>query len=555
MSNLRYLTGLAASILALAACGTREGPAPPPPTRGCILISLDALRADHLGAYGYDRPTSPFLDSLAASGALFERALAQYPSTLASHLTIFTGLYPQEHGVYRPERYLDESIETLPQRLQANGFRTAGFTEGGFMYAVYGFGRGFEEFDDTRYRDDTDVERTFAKGLHFLQGVGEKERFFLFLHTYSIHDPYTPPAKYRDLFWAGDPPPGSFESTGANLRAANSGELEVTPEVAAWLASQYDASIRYVDDVLARFWARVEELGLADDTTLIVTSDHGESFFEHGRLAHTQAYPEDLLVPLVMAHPSLTDGVRVPALTSLVDLAPTIYELTGVETPAGLSGRSLAPYLTAPDARLADEAYGEALDRDDLVDRDHQRTLLREQDGTVYQLVLIEPEPGPHGTWITRSVRFRPTGDELDFEAYSFHEPRALEVRVDGDAVATVELGTEWQRIQLALPAGPPGRVVELVTADCRSPLELGQSEDGRCLSFQVRGMPLYYGELYDLDADPEARYDLARERWDLYRLMLRRLSSYRFTPVTEGRTHELSEEAEETLRDLGYLR
>ena len=263
-------------------------------------------------------------------------------------------------------------------------------------------------------------------------------------------------------------------------------------------------------------------------------------------------------MPLIVAHPALTTGVRVPALASLVDLAPTIYELTGVERPAGLSGRSLVPNLTAPDIRLADEAYGEALDRDNLVDRDHQRTLLREQDGTVYQLVLIEPEPGPQGVWITRSVRFRPLGDELAFEAYSFHEPRTLEVRVDGEAVTTVELGTDWQRwrrVEVALPPGPPGRVVELATAGCVSPLELGQSEDGRCLSFQVRGMPLYLGELYDLDADPGARRDISRDNWDLYRLMLRRLLSYRFTPVTEGRTHELSDETEETLRDLGYLR
>ena len=520
----------------------------PAPTRGTILISLDALRADHLGAYGHHHPTSPFLDSLAERGALFERAVAQYPSTLASHLTMLTGLYPQEHAVYRPERFLDPSIETLPESLLAAGFRTAGFTEGGFMSGPYGFERGFELFDDPRYRDDTDVERTFERGLEFLEGVGPDERFFLFLHTYSIHDPYTPPERYRGLFWEGEPPPGAFPSDGQSLRAVNRGELAVTPEIVAYLASQYDASIRYVDDVLARFWGRLEELGLADEVTLVITSDHGEAFYEHGKLAHMQVYPEDLLVPLIVVHPELVEAVRVPALVGLVDLAPTLYELTGVAPPRPSSGRSLAPYLLSPDLRLADEAYAEALDRDNF------RTLLREQDGTVYQIVLVEPEVGSHGTWITREVTFQPGADRLEFEAYSFHEPRTVTVRTGGESVAAFEVGTDWAPVSIDLPPGPPRREVTLATPDCLSPLELGKSDDARCLSFQVRGMPLRRSELYDLGADPGATTDLSRSNLDLHRFMLRRLLGYTFEPVAETRARELSDETTKTLRDLGYL-
>ena len=548
MSVLRLLL-LAASGLALLTCelGPRRPPVPSP-TRGTILISLDALRADRLGAYGHDRPTSPFLDALADRGAVFERAVAQYPSTLASHLTMFTGLYPQEHAVFRPERFLDPSIETLPESLLAAGFRTAGFTEGGFMSGPYGFERGFELFDDPRYRDDTDVERTFERGLDFLEGLADDERFFLFLHTYSIHDPYTPPEEYRGLFWQGPPPPGAFPSDGQNLRAVNRGELAVTPEIIDYLASQYDASIRYVDDVLARFWGRVEELGLADEVTLVITSDHGEAFYEHGKLAHMQVYPEDLLVPLIVVHPDLSAAVRVPALVGLVDLAPTLYQLTDVESPRTLSGRSLAPYLLSPDLRLADEAYAEALDRDNF------RTLLREQDGTVYQIVLVEPEVGSHGTWITRSVTFQPGTDRLEFEAYSFHEPRTVTVHTGGEQVASFEVGTDWGPVAIDLPPGPPRRNVTLSTPDCLSPLELGKSDDARCLSFQVRGMPLRRSELYDLGADPGATTDLSRSKLDLHRFLLRRLLSYTFDPVAETHARELSDETTKTLRDLGYL-
>ena len=550
MQTFRFLSGFAACALACAACAPSAEKLPiPSPTRGYILISLDALRPDHLGSYGYERQTSPFLDSLAARGAVFERAVAHYPATAASHLTMFTGLYPQEHGVYRPERFLDEGIETLPERLQAHGFRTGGFTEGGFMTGAYGFERGFDQFDDTRYRADTDVERTFEYGLRFLEGLGEDDRFFLFLHTYSTHDPYTPPESYRELFWPGEPPPGAFESTGPNLRAVNRGELAVTPEIIDYLASLYDASIRYVDDVLAGFWARVEELGLAEETTLIVTSDHGEAFYEHGKLAHVQVYPEELMVPLVVVHPGLAAGVRIPALVGLVDLSPTLYQLAEIEPPAVTSGRSLAPYLLAPEIRLGEEAYGEALNRCNL------RTLFREQDGTVYQVVLIEPEPGTHGTWITRSIRFQPGTDQLDFETYSFHEPRTLQVLTGGEEVASFDIGTDWQPARIALPPGPPGREVVLATADCLSSLALGKSDDGRCLSFQVRGMPLRRSELYDLDADPRAQTDISRQNPDLHRLMLRKLAGYSFTQVTESRSRELSEETTKTLRDLGYLR
>ncbi len=545
------LTLLAAGAVLVACRDAGEPPAapPPPPTRGFILISLDALRPDHLGAYGYDRATSPFLDSLAARGAVFESAVAQYPSTLASHLSIFTGLYPQEHGVYRPETVLAEEIETLPERFRAHGFRTGGFTEGGFMAGGYGFRRGFEAFHAEPYESDTDVEATFDRGLRFLETLAQGERFFLFLHTYSIHDPYTPPQRYRRLFWQGDPPPGSFASTGGNLRAANRGELAVTPEIVDYFASQYDGSIRYVDDVLARFWGRVEELGLADETTLVVTSDHGEAFYEHGKLAHVQVYPEDLLVPLIVVHPGLEQGIRVPPLVELVDLAPTLYQLAGIEPPAAFAGRGRAAYLRNPTERLSHEAYGETLDRDTM------KTLFREQDGTLYQIILFEPLADPGGTWISRSVRFHAAGDELEFDAQAFHRPRTVQV-LSGDAeVASFEVGTSWQPVKLRLPPRAVGREAVFTTPDCASPLVLGVGSDPRCLSFQVRGLRLRRTELYDLGADPAAQTDLARQRPDLHRHLLRRLSGRRFTPVAESRSRELSQETVETLRALGYIR
>ena len=238
-----------------------------------------------------------------------------------------------------------------------------------------------------------------------------------------------------------------------------------------------------------------------------------------------------------------------PALVGLVDLAPTIYQLANIEPPPDLSGRSLAPYLAAPTERLADQAYAEALDRPNL------QTLLREQGDTTYQLILVEPEPGPTGTWITRSVRFEPgAADELDFEAQSFHEPRTVQVIDAGEVIAEIELGTRWQPVRVPLPPGPPGREIVLATADCVSPAELGVGDDDRCLSFQLRGMPVWRSELYDLGADPEAQDDISSDERDLHRRLVRSLFDYEFRARSGNRTRALPDETRKTLRDLGYL-
>ncbi|MGB5400530.1 MAG: sulfatase-like hydrolase/transferase, partial [Thermoanaerobaculia bacterium] len=156
---------LAGSLLLLTLGCEAEPTKTLAPTRGFILISIDTLRADHLSCYGYTRVTSPFIDTLAARGVLFENAFVQLPGTLPSHMSIFTGLYPAEHGVYPPDGVLSPEIPTLPEIFQANGFRTGGFTEGGYVDGDYGFARGFEVFSDRAGQVESDVEETFGRGL------------------------------------------------------------------------------------------------------------------------------------------------------------------------------------------------------------------------------------------------------------------------------------------------------------------------------------------------------------------------------------------------------
>ena len=194
---------VAALALCAGACGQGDpgGSASPlAPTRGYILISLDTLGAAHLGGYGYERPTSPFLDRLSERATVFQNAVVQYPSTLVSHTSLFTGLYPQEHGVYPPNSSLSPEIETLPERMHREGFVTAAFTEGGYLGREDIFGRGFDDYEIGSPTQRA-IENTLGKGARFLERLGAEERFFLFLHTYSVHAPYEPLEEFREMFW------------------------------------------------------------------------------------------------------------------------------------------------------------------------------------------------------------------------------------------------------------------------------------------------------------------------------------------------------------------
>ncbi len=418
--------------LAVSACsGSLEAPTR---SRGVILISIDTLRADHLGCYGYSRDTSPFIDSLAERGVLFENAFVQLPGTLPSHMSIFTGLHPAEHNVYPPNGVLSDRIPTLPEIFLANGFRTAGHTEGGYMSGGFGFARGFEDFNDHALEIETDLERTFARGLRFLEQQSEQDRFFLFLHTYSVHDPYAdtrmelahfPPA-YSSLYWSGEPPKGVIEPTGPSLTELNQRDSHPTAEEKAYYRAAYDAQIRYLDDVLRDFVRALEAMGLMDEVTLVLTSDHGEELGDHGQFLHSQIYRETLHVPLIVLDPAISGGRRVQELVRSIDLAPTLYELAAIESVPPMSGTSLAPLLTAGEPVESRESLVESLDSD------RRRSLVQQTRDGVFQLLWTRQESLEEGLWMSQEVIFDTFDETFVAGVESFHRPRLLEVLVDG---------------------------------------------------------------------------------------------------------------------------
>jgi arylsulfatase A-like enzyme len=323
--------------------------------RNVILISLDTLRADHLGCYGYGRATSPSMDKLAEESVLFKNVFATAPWTLPSHVSMLTGLDAVNHQVYSGASKMDPGIPTLADFLRQAGYVTAAFTGGGFVSGLYGLSKGFDTYLSVgKIAVGTPAAALARTALPWIQENRERG-FFLFLHTYQIHQPYQPPAPFGKMFLDAD---ARFEQADLSKMRLNH-ENRFMPEADAVrrnFISLYDGEIRFTDEVLiGALVAELKKLGLYDRTMIIVTADHGEEFFEHKGWAHTHAlYNETIKVPLIIKFPgSRNRGMRVERLARLTDIMPTILEEMGVgQERLELDGRSLKELTTGDAGRL-----------------------------------------------------------------------------------------------------------------------------------------------------------------------------------------------------------
>jgi arylsulfatase A-like enzyme len=334
--DLARLAFAGAVAWAAAACA-------PPAPRNLILVSIDTLRADRLGCYGYARPTSPALDRLAARGVLFEQALSPAPWTVPAHASLLTGREPRSHHVRTARGLLDPAIPTLAQWLAARGYDTAAIVNTHFLDSRRGLTRGFAHLSTVPEAEGTGsaAQRVHELALRWLAASHERP-FFLFLHHYDVHGDYAPEPAYRAMFTS--PYDGPATGTTLQLGRVRRGELKLRQRDARHLSDLYDAGIRQLDDELGRFLARLERAGKLDDTLLVVTSDHGEEFLEHGDVFHGRTlYSELVRVPLLVSGPGVPRGRRVAVPVSLVDVVPTASALLGVPPPPGVEGRDVGP--------------------------------------------------------------------------------------------------------------------------------------------------------------------------------------------------------------------
>jgi len=375
-----------------------NGRAPATNAPNVLVLLIDTLRADHLGCYGYERPTSPNIDRLAAQGTIFLHAVSQSTWTKPATASIFTGRYPSQHQAYLESSRLPDSELLLPEALSQLGYRTAVFSGNPWVTPEYGFDQGVEHFHsvyDERFARSTLYMRTLKRLdkavdsrrriynlvksqvqhtpsttgrdaalvtdlLRWLDDVGDHP-FFAHVHLMSPHHPYDPPPPY-DRFV---PDPGA-EPTTVYPRKSFFFFDEGAPLDASKLAdmvARYDGDILFVDDVVGRILAALEARGLDERTLVVLTSDHGEEFFDHRNWGHGQSVYEELAhVPLILRHPRVFPaGLRVERSVMTVDLMPTILEMAGAAPVPSLAGQSLTG---ARDGTLPrDEAYVELLYR------------------------------------------------------------------------------------------------------------------------------------------------------------------------------------------------
>lgn len=350
---------------AAAALGLVLGCAPAPEAPGrereqpplVVLVSMDTVRADRTSLNGYERPTTPHLDALAAEGTRFAHAGAQATQTLLSHKSLFTSKYPLRllreasgHDLaelaelrhpwkFLVARFANLASPSLVERLRAAGYRTEAYTDGGWMRSEMNFHEGFDHYDEEGGGFEQIVPRAIG-ALESLARAHEPQPLFLFVHAYDAHCPYPTREPMNSRFCAAHPDHLDLEDKCAKPELL---ALDLSPADLRAIGDHYDGGLQSADAWVGDLLAALRRLELFDEALIVVTSDHGESLGERGEIGHGGHFLEQLLVPLVVKWPA---SWRVPAgvvedPVALLDVLPTVLEACGVEAPADLDGRSL----------------------------------------------------------------------------------------------------------------------------------------------------------------------------------------------------------------------
>lgn len=365
-----------------------------------VFILIDTLRADHLGAYGYARPTSPMLDGFAKESVLFENAFSQSSWTKPATASLLTSRYPSQHQCFLEKQTLPPSETTLPQYLQRAGYTTAMLSGNPWVTPDYGFDRGtnyfFSAYDERFARvtlymmalkrlsklvdakarpynrlkllvqgemSSEERDQVLTKeAVRWLEQNGTQEPFFLYLHFMSPHHPYEGVAPYDKFVPDPSLKPVTYYPKKSYFFFETGDELPA-PQLNDMVA-RYDGDILHIDGLVGKLLGKLRELKLTDDTLVVVTSDHGEEFYDHRNWGHGQSiYNELIHVPLMIRFPAhFPAGKRVTEPVQTIDVLPTLLELAGAPLPTDIAGKTLLPVLKGDDASPR-QAYSELLYR------------------------------------------------------------------------------------------------------------------------------------------------------------------------------------------------
>lgn len=330
--------------------------------RNVVVYLIDTLRADRLRIYHPStRVRTPGITRFAERATVIASAHAQENWTKPSVATLLSALLPWEHTAFADGSVVPASVRLLPELLSQRGFATAGFVANGYVSERFGFQRGWDHFRNyVREGQSTRGERVVADALAWLDARPADRPFFLYVHAIDPHVPYRPPRQYLEMYDA-EPyrGPVDFSRDATLLERIKVGGLRLNERDRRRLEALYDGEVSYQDAQLAAFLDGLERRGLADDTMVVITADHGEEFWDHGSVGHGHNLHAELThVPLVVRVPGLRAPQRLEGAAGLVDVVPTILEALGEPVPEGISGRSLVPRLRgagegAPTAAVA----------------------------------------------------------------------------------------------------------------------------------------------------------------------------------------------------------
>jgi len=304
-----------------------------------LLITIDTLRADHLGCYGYKEIKTPHMDTLASEGVIFTQAITPVPITLPAHTSIMTGLYPIQHGVRNNGNFvLDEEAVTLAEIMRDNGYQTGACTGAFVLKSIFGLDQGFHFYEDSLPTGGNQLDLLYNErkaeaitpvALKWLKKNKEK-KFFLWIHYFDPHAAYSPPSPFAE-------------------------EYQNHP---------YDGEIAYTDKCIGDLWQGMKKMGLTNKTIIILTSDHGEGLGEHGEATHAIfIYEATLRVPLIIKGPKglFPKGKSIPAMVSNMDIFPTVLELFGLEKIPDLPSKSLVPLIFGKERKIHQQILCECL--------------------------------------------------------------------------------------------------------------------------------------------------------------------------------------------------
>ena len=532
---------ISGTVLTLRARNSRKYPCP---DCNVILISIDTLRADHLGCYGYPADTTPNIDEFSKHGVLFRTAIAHAPSTTPSHASIFTSLLPVHHGALRArQRPIAEAVKTMAEILRDAGYRTISFNGGGQVAAMYGFGRGFEIYA----REPGSIAQNVEKPTYWRQRNPDA-KFFMFLHTYEVHAPYQPDPRFMEMFDADYTGELDDKILPRLLININDGTVAIDEEDVRHIVHAYDAEIRSMDLAFARLVRYMARNKLFDDTIVIFTSDHGEEFGEHAQMGrHSHAlYDEVLRVPLIIRLPGRKfAGTIVDRQVRGIDILPTVTDLLDLEHLDQFDGSSLTPLM--------------------MQRRDVERIAVSQIDTRYERIpssIRTESEKlvlgarsfveGAAYRWYEKKAEFVGAMHGIELPIESFHVPRRVRISVDGKFLQEAVIHPRKQ--PLGVPhTSPDARVTIESVTPCTRPEDVGVDLELPCVSFRVFN-PFEFFLLEDDPAEQHNLFDDAVHSDGVFRLrrQLDRILASRETPSAPE--VDIDPRTRERLKALGYV-